>query len=509
VLTAKLVLKQGQQLVMTPQLQQAIRLLQLSNIELNQFVETELERNPLLEMDEGGDAPKVEREGEPDAAPERSKDSPDDEWLDLGKPVAEAQGGLDTGDISPFSDSDGGTAAGGQDGAESGWAGLRQRTGNFGDEEINPEAFVSSEPSLRDHLSAQVPLAIHDHIQRLIAQHLVDMVDEAGYLHADLEQLAAKLGAPLGLVERVLETLQTLDPPGVFARSLSECLALQLKDQNRYDPQIAALLDHLSLLAAHNLVALRKAIGADMDEITDMIEEVKRLNPKPGLKFGSVQLQPVVPDVLVRPASDGSWIIELNSDTLPRVLVNRNYFVRVNSTARSEKDRGYLLECLQTANWLVKSLDQRARTILKVSEEIVRQQDGFFTHGVQHLRPLNLKTVADAIQMHESTVSRVTSNKYMATPRGIFELKYFFTSAIQSAGDGEAHSSESVRHRIRQMIDGESARAILSDDKLVEKLKSEGVDIARRTVAKYREAMRIPSSVQRRREKRLTERIGR
>jgi RNA polymerase sigma-54 factor len=380
---------------------------------------------------------------------------------------------------------------------------------SFSGDDINPEAFVSSEPSLRDHLSEQLPLAIQDHVERLIGQHLIDMVDEAGYLHADLEQLATKLGAPLGMVERVLETLQTLDPAGVFARSLAECLALQLKDQNRYDPQIAALLDNLHLLAAHNMPALRKVIGADMSEITEMIEEIKHLNPKPGLKFGSVQLQPVVPDVLVRQAADGSWLIELNSDTLPRVLVNRSYFTQVNKTTRTEKDKGYLLECLQTANWLVKSLDQRARTILKVSEEIIRQQDGFFTYGVQHLRPLNLKTVADAISMHESTVSRVTSNKYMATPRGIFELKYFFTSAIQSSGEGEAHSSESVRHRIKQMIDGESAKSILSDDKLVEKLKMEGIDIARRTVAKYREAMRIPSSVQRRREKQLAERMAR
>jgi RNA polymerase sigma-54 factor len=507
-LTAKLELRQGQQLVMTPQLQQAIRLLQLSNLELSQFVETELERNPLLEMDETPDAAiKAERDPEPEHPSERSERSGEEEWLDLGKPVAESDGGLDGDYDGSFSDS--GATPGGPDGGESGWANLRQRTSSFSGDDINPEAFVSSEPSLRDHLSEQLPLAIKDQVGRLIGQHLIDMVDEAGYLHADLDQLAAKLGAPLGMVERVLETLQTLDPPGVFARSLAECLALQLKDQNRYDPQIAALLDNLDLLAAHNLPALRKVIGADMSEITEMIEEIKHLNPKPGLKFGSVQLQPVVPDVLVRQAADGSWLIELNSDTLPRVLVNRTYFAQVNKTTRTEKDKGYLLECLQTANWLVKSLDQRARTILKVAEEIVRQQDGFFTYGVQHLRPLNLKTVADAISMHESTVSRVTSNKYMATPRGIFELKYFFTSAIQSAGEGEAHSSEAVRHRIKQMIDGESAKLILSDDKLVEKLKAEGVDIARRTVAKYREAMRIPSSVQRRREKQLAERMAR
>jgi len=507
-LTAKLELRQGQQLVMTPQLQQAIRLLQLSNIELSQFVETELERNPLLELDEGAEpALKIERENEPDVPAEHKERTSEDEWLDLGKPVADREGGLDGDFDGGFSD--GSASAGGPDGTDSGWANLRQRTNSFSPDEINPEAFVSSEPSLRDHLSEQLPLAVLDHVERLIGQHLIDMVDEAGYLHADLDQLAVKLGAPPGLVEKVLATLQALDPPGVFARSLAECLALQLKDQNRYDPQIAALLDNLDLLATHNLTGLRKAVGADMSEITEMIEEIKGLNPKPGLKFGSVQLQPVVPDVLVRQASDGTWIIELNSDTLPRVLVNRTYFAHVSKTTRTEKDRGYLLDCLQTANWLVKSLDQRARTILKVSEEIVRQQDAFFTYGVQHLRPLNLKTVADAISMHESTVSRVTSNKYMSTPRGIFELKYFFTSAIQSAGDGEAHSSEAVRHRIRQMIEGENTRLILSDDKLVERLKAEGIDIARRTVAKYREAMRIPSSVQRRREKMLAERIAR
>jgi RNA polymerase sigma-54 factor len=349
-------------------------------------------------------------------------------------------------------------------------------------------------------LSEQLPLVLKEPVQRLIGQYLVDMVDESGYLQADLNSLPAKLGAPQALIDEVLATLQTLDPPGVFARSLSECLALQLKDQNRYDPVVSKLLENLHLVAAHNFSALKKAVGIELDEVMEIIAEIKRLNPKPGLKYGSVQMQPVVPDVLVRSAPDGSWIVELNADTLPKVLVNRTYLAHVSKTV---SDRNYLMECLQTANWLVKSLDQRARTILRVSEEIVRQQDGFLTHGVQHLRPLNLKTVADAISMHESTVSRVTSNKYIATPRGIFELKYFFTSAIASADDGESHSSEAVRHRIKQMIDGETAAAVLSDDKIVEMLKSNGIDIARRTVAKYREAMRIPSSVQRRRDKKL------
>lgn len=504
-LSAKLELKQGHQLVMTPQLQQAIRLLQLSNLELGEFVEAELERNPLLEMEGTSDAAPIGDDAEPEADGGTEKeDAGADEWLDLEKPASEPGDGLD---LAYDASDDSGGAASGLDG-ESGWASVRLNRNAFSGDEFNPEAFLTSEPTLRDHLNAQLPLIVADPAERLIGVHLIDMVDEAGYLQADLDQLADKLGTPLAAVERVLETLQSCDPAGVLARSLAECLALQLKERDRYDPRIAALLDNLHLLAAHNLSALRKAVGADMAELTDMIAEIRHLDPKPGLKFGSVQIQPVIPDVIVRAASDGTWAIELNSDTLPRVLVNRTYYAEVSATAGSEKDRDYLFECLQTANWLVKSLDQRARTILRVSQEIVRQQDGFFTHGIQHLRPLNLKTVADAISMHESTVSRVTSNKYMATPRGIFELKYFFTSAIAAAGEGEAHSSEAVRHRIRQLIENESVRRVLSDDMLVDQLKAEGIDIARRTVAKYREAMRIPSSVQRRREKRHAEHAG-
>jgi RNA polymerase sigma-54 factor len=231
-----------------------------------------------------------------------------------------------------------------------------------------------------------------------------------------------------------------------------------------------------------------------------MVGEIRRLNPKPGLAFGGGVVQPVVPDVFVRGNPDGTWSIELNSETLPRVLVNQSYYAKVSKSV-SEKERSFLTECLQTATWLTRALDQRARTILKVATEIVRQQDAFLAYGVQHLRPLNLRTVADAIGMHESTVSRVTANKYMATPRGIFELKYFFSSSIAATGYGEAHSSEAVRHRIKEMIDAEKPEAVLSDDTIVQRLREAGVDIARRTVAKYREAMRIPSSVQRRREK--------
>ena len=416
-LSTKLELRQGQQLVMTPQLQQAIRLLQLSNIELMQYVETELERNPLLEADESVESgPRSEAEqaefskreesvlspdGGPDPAPEQA---PDDAWLDLDKSTADPAGTYDTDVDNVYPDASPADLGGGDQNA-SGWASLRQRNSGS-DDDVNLEAFVANDISLRQHLSEQLPLVLEDPAQRIIGHYLVDLVDEAGYLPADLSALPEKLGAPQELFDGVLASLQTLDPPGVFARSLAECLALQLKEQNRYDPVIGTFLDNLHLLASHNFPALKKAVGIEIDEIMEIVAEIKRLNPKPGLKYGSVQMQPVVPDVHVRPAPDGSWIVELNADTLPKVLVNRTYLAHVSKTP---SDRTYLLECMQTANWLVKSLDQRARTILRVSEEIVRQQDGFFTHGVQYLRPLNLKTVADAITMHESTVSRVTA----------------------------------------------------------------------------------------------------
>jgi len=264
---------------------------------------------------------------------------------------------------------------------------------------------------------------------------------------------------------------------------------------------MAALIAHLDLVARRDFSALRRQCGVDDADLADMIAEIRRLNPKPGLAFGSAVVQPIVPDVFVRAAQDGSWLVELNSDTLPKVLVNQSYHAKVSKTAKNDQEKTYLADCLQTATWLIRALDQRAKTILKVSTEIVRQQDAFFAHGVQFLRPLNLKIVADAIGMHESTVSRVTANKYMATSRGIFELKYFFTSSIAASDGGEAHSAEAVRHRIKQLIDAEAAAAVLSDDTIVDKLREAGIDIARRTVAKYREAMRIPSSVQRRREK--------
>jgi len=504
-ISARLEMKQGQQLVMTPQLQQAIRLLQLSNIELSAFVESELERNPLLERDDGDPAPSSQDQAD---APESSASAEsetgegydeDDSWLNLKETDAGATTDLDTDYENVYADSS--TSELGPDLTGS-WANVRQRM-HGGDEDSDLASFLSSERSLKDHLIEQLQLLVRDPVDAIIGRYIVDLVDEAGYVSAEFAQMGEKLGTSQEHIEKVLAQLQGGDPVGVPARNLAECLTLQLKERNRFDPIIEKLLANLGLLAQHNLPALKRAVGVEMDELVEMIAELKSLDPKPGLRYGSTPIQPVVPDVIVRPAKDGSWLVELNTETLPKVLIDRSYYTTVTKSAHSAGDKDYLQDCLQTANWLVKSLDQRARTILRVSEEIVRQQDGFFMHGVQHLRPLNLKTVADAISMHESTISRVTSNKYMATPRGILELKFFFSSAISASDDGDAHSSESVRHRIRSLIDAETAATVLSDDKIVERLREEGIEIARRTVAKYREAMRIPSSVQRRREKRM------
>jgi RNA polymerase sigma-54 factor len=326
-------------------------------------------------------------------------------------------------------------------------------------------------------------------------------------MRGDLVEMASRLGCEIEDVQAVLGVLQGFDPVGVGARDLAECLSLQLKAKDRLDPAMAALLTRLDLVARRDMPQLTALCGVDAEDISDMIAEIRQLNPKPGLAFGSEPVTPVVPDVFVREGPDGGWLVELNSDTLPRLLVNNQYYGTVSRTARDKDCKNYLTDCLNSANWLVKSLDQRAKTIMKVASEIVRHQDAFLTHGVRHMRPLNLRIIADAISMHESTVSRVTSNKYIATPRGLFELKYFFTASIQSTDGAESHSAEAVRDRIREMIQNEEPRQILSDDRIVSLLTADGVNIARRTVAKYREALRIPSSVERRRLKAENARI--
>jgi RNA polymerase sigma-54 factor len=502
-LAQKLLIRQTQALVMTPQLMQAIKLLQLSHLDLAAYVDGELERNPLLERP--ADQDQVRDDGETTAeTPSASEDEPASaDWMDdrlESRQSIEAR--LDT-DLNNIFPDDG--AAGpartpeSQPGAYSEWTAAGG--GGRSDSEYNLEAFVTAETTLAGHLAEQVSMTFTDPIEQMVAQYLVDLVDDAGYVPGDLSDAAYRLGASLAQIEAVLAQLQTFDPPGVCARSLAECLAIQLRELDRLDPAMEALLGHLELVAKRDFSALRKICGVDEEDLVEMIGEIKGLNPKPGLVFSSVLVQPIVPDVFVRQAADGGWTVELNHDTLPRVLVNQTYYSKVSKTAKKDTEKSYLAQCLQTATWLVRALDQRAKTILKVASEIVRQQDAFFTGGVQFLRPLNLKTVADAIGMHESTVSRVTANKYIAAARGTFEMKFFFTSAIASTNGGEAHSAEAVRYRIKQLIDAESVHDIMSDDAIVEHLRHAGINIARRTVAKYREAMRIPSSVQRRRDK--------
>src|SRR5215212_8567366 len=452
-LSQRLEIRQGQSLVMTPQLLQAIKLLQLSHLDLAAYVDAELERNPLLE--------RVEEEGPPETLGPAHEDSPS----------AEPSEG---------------------DGGDAGEGGLDGEAPDF-------EATLASEASLHDHLAAQLDLATVDPAERLIGRHLVDAVNEAGYLTETVDDIADRLGAEPTTVERVLRLVQGFEPSGIAARDLAECLTIQLREQNRFDPAMAALVGRLDLVAKRDFPALKRLCGVDDEDLAEMLAEIRALDPKPGRAFAGSPVQILVPDVFVRPAPDGSWIVELNSGTLPRVLMNQSYYAKVSRTLSKDADKAFITECLQTANWLTRSLEQRAKTILKVASEIVRQQDGFFANGVAHLRPLNLKTIADAIGMHESTVSRVTSNKAIGTNRGTFEMKYFFTAAIAGAAGVDAHSSEAVRHRIRQLVEAEGTR-ILSDDALVQKLRREGVDIARRTVAKYRESLRIPSSIERRRE---------
>ena len=507
-LAAKLQLRQSQSLVMTPQLMQSIRLLQLTHIELERFIDDEIERNPLLERAEPQDDAASDQAQKSEAAPERGAEG---DWFE-GETEWSAEGisqKLDSSLENLFPDDPGTSERLGPDltaqwkSAAGGGAGTASAEGfDVGD-------MAAAAITLREHVGEQIALASLSPGERLIAGELADGLDEAGYLRTGLDEIAARLGTDEAAVARVLDVCQTFEPVGLFARDLAECLSLQLAARDRFDPAMKALVANLELLARRDFQTLKRICGVDEEDLLDMLAEIRALDPRPGLAFSGGASDAIVADVEVRAANDGSWVVELNADTLPRVLVDNVYFARIASHAKDQGEKDFLAECLQNANWLTRSLDQRAKTILKVASEIVRQQDAFLVHGVRHLKPLNLRTVADAIGMHESTVSRVTANKYMLTPRGVFELRYFFTASIASAEGGEAHSSEAVRDRIKQMIDEEKPADVLSDDAIVDMLKENGVDIARRTVAKYREGMNIPSSVQRRREKRALANAGR
>ncbi|MCV0394981.1 MAG: RNA polymerase factor sigma-54 [Rhizobiaceae bacterium] len=500
-LGARLQLRQSQSLVMTPQLMQSIRLLQFTHAELERFIDEEIERNPLLERapDDGRAAHGAEEPDWPDATGAGSQGSAG------AREIADR---LDSSLENLFPDDTGRSDALRPDllsqWRSAGGSGIGGSADGF-----DLDEFAAQATTLREHLGAQIAMTFSDAVEHAIASHLADAVDEAGYCRAEIAEVAGRLGVSATQVERVLAACQQMEPAGVFARDLAECLALQLRVRDRYDPAMAALVAHLDLLARRDFQALKRLCGVDEEDLLDMLAEIRLLDPKPGTLFSAGSAQTVVPDVIVTPSPDGSWAVEVNPATLPRVLVDQAYFARVSKTTRDPAEKEFMAECLQNANWLTRSLDQRARTIVKVASEIVRQQDGFLVEGVRKLRPLNLKTVAQAIGMHESTVSRVTANKFMLTPRGVFELRFFFTASIAASGGGEAHSAEAVRDRIRAMIDAEAPDAVLSDDAIVDMLAKDRIDIARRTVAKYREALNIPSSVRRRREKQAMAGVGR
>ncbi|WP_062345429.1 RNA polymerase factor sigma-54 [Novosphingobium sp. CCH12-A3] len=486
----RLDIRQTQSLVMTPQLQQAIKLLALSNLEVETFIGEALEANPLLEIGEASPAEPME------ALPEELRrthleSSPVDQLVSEGRveedrpldiDVSALDRDRDTGDAGAFELSSSRDLSAGGEGPDI------DEHGRF-------------EQTLAEHLHAQIGAITSDPQMLFVARWLIDQLDEAGYIGIPLGEIADALGLSLVVVERALTLVQTLDPTGVGARNLAECIALQAKEADRYDPCMARLIDNLDLVARGEIARLKRLCQVDDEDFADMLAELRSYDPRPGLRFGGGAAEAVVPDILVRATRDG-WNIALNQATLPRLVVNRSYYVEMRGACISKDAKAWLGDKLADANWLLKALDQRQKTILKVASELVKQQDGFFRHGVAHLRPLTLKTVAEAISMHESTVSRVTSNKYLHCERGTFELKYFFTSGVGSS-DGEGASAEAVKAAIRQLIDAEDPKAILSDDALVDLLKAKGFDLARRTVAKYREAIGLGSSVQRRRQKAL------
>lgn len=480
---------QSQQLVMTPQLQQAIQLLQMNNLDLAAFVEGELEKNPLLEKDEttpedGVDLDLADEGSAQDSGGEADniQDQFDDSWTgnEQETPVHEQDHSASSLHIE------------GQGGSSS-----------FDFSDYNFENHVSQDKSLREHLTEQLMISCAEPRDRMIGGLLIDHLSESGYLRITPEALAQQLGCSLERVERLLALMKGFDPTGVFASDLQECLALQLEEKGALDAPMRALLAHLPLLGRHDYAKLCDLCGVNETYLHDMIAELRMLNPKPAALFDHVVAQTAVPDIFMRRRPKnlgGGWRVELNQDTLPRVLVNQEYYTIVSEGAVRKEDKTYLSNQLQAASWLVRALDQRAQTILKTAAAIIEEQEAFFNYGIEFLRPLTLKDIAGAIEMHESTVSRVTTGKYIGTPRGIFELKFFFSTALVSES-GAAHSAEAIKARIKALIDAEDPKKILSDDKIVALLKEEGIDLARRTVAKYREAMTIGSSVERRRQK--------
>jgi RNA polymerase sigma-54 factor len=490
----RLDLRQTQSLVMTPQLQQAIKLLAASNLEIETFIAEAMEANPLL--DTGGPADAGAEPERIEVAPPPGEDATADQLMLAGGGEGDAP--LDLASVDKDWDTGDGEARNTRD-AE--WGAASGSGADFADMP-DWEQLRAAEVTLAEHLDGQIGALTSDPRTGFIARHIVGLVDDAGYLPTPLEEVAEDLGVELFEAEAALTLVQSLDPSGVGARSLAECIAIQAREADRYDPCMAALIANLDLVARGEVERLKRLCRVDDEDFTDMLRELRSYNPRPGLAFAPSDSSTVVPDILITANAVGGWDIALNEETLPKLIVNRGYFLELNAGAASKESQGWLKEKLADAHWLIRALDQRQKTILKTAAEIVKQQDGFFRRGVAELRPLTLREVAEKIEMHESTVSRVTSNKYLACARGTFELKYFFTSGVASA-DGEGASSAAIKARIRALIDAETAKNILSDQQLAEMLQKEGFDLARRTVAKYREAIGLGSSAERRRAKKL------
>ncbi len=508
--------RMSQSLVMTQQLQQSIKLLQYSAAELAEFIAEEVEKNPLLSVEDGdGDAPAADAVVEGEARAESVFEDHDDgsssslrDSVDMSGDSFEATRALDTGDDAMWGEAgdsaDGHTEASYQESYGESYHGGGMGVG--GDNDFLSDALEqrhSENKTLRDHLLEQVVLDFSDSAEQMMASYLVDMLDEQGYLRETNEHLATLFGCAPAQVEKVILRLQECDPVGVAARDLAECLALQLKERDRLDPAMQILLKNLPLIADGEAKKLMRLCKVDEEDLRDMMTELRTLNPYPASAFLHTHVESIIPDVLLRRVG-ASWRVELNMDALPKVLLNKQYCNTWQRGTREKEDKKFVAEQLANANWLLRALDQRAQTLLKVSTEIVRQQEGFFQHGIHHLKPLTLLQVANApeVGLHESSVSRVTTNKYISTPRGMFELKYFFSSSLNASRGGDDFSSRSVMQMIKDMIEREKMDDVLSDDTIAEALKRRGVDVARRTVVKYRTALKIPSSVERRRLKR-------
>lgn len=480
--TPRLELRQGQSLVMTQQLQQSIKLLQMSSQELAEYLEQELEKNPLLTVEEDDKESASSEEGQAEEGSETAASEASETPAEVDTATSEQQESWE------------------EDGGYEPDLSSEPRTHSRMNDEYDEgtEAFAVSEVSLREHLLKQFSVIVQDPVMLLVGQHLIDLVDDAGYIKDDLSSLKEQLGCDDALIEATFAKLHTLDPSGVCARSLPECLSIQLADKDHLDPAMKCLLEHLDWVAAGKFAELVKCCGVDMEDVKDMCAELRTLNPRPGLAFQNDDVQAVVPDVLLKSLRNGRWQVELNPAVLPRVLINRPYYALVNAKSRDRAEKKYITDQLAVANWLIKALDQRANTLLKVATEIVAQQDMFLHHGIRYLKPLTLKEVAATTGLHESTVSRITTSKFMMTPRGTFELKYFFNASLAQSGGGEGISNKSVQFMIKEIVDEEAPSAPLSDDAIAAELKARGIEIARRTIAKYRDILKIPSSSQRR-----------